>query len=991
MPVRPALTVDDWNRLNRLLEHGLALTAVERVVWLKDLPADSEHLRGLLTDLLAESEATGFAADAELPTAVARLAGEALAAMRREREGDRIGPWQLERLLAEGGMGTVWVAQRADGVMQRTAALKLPRAEWVDRGLSERIARERAILARLQHPAIAVLYDAGVTAAGRPYLALEYVDGQPIDAYCRGRDLASILRLVVQVVRAVAYAHGQLVIHRELKPANVLVTADGLPKLLDFGISKIIEGDATNADATALTRLAGRPLTLAYAAPEQVLALPIGVTADVYALAVMLFELATEARLYRATTPGELEAEVLRGDLRAPSAVATDKQRARQLRGDLDAIIATALKRNPAERYQGADALADDLENFLAGRPVKAQPDSRAYRFAKFIRRNRLPMAAGAAVLVALGVGLGIALWQADQARQQAEEARNQAGRATALNTFVLSLIQQFDPRASQASKAADLALLSSIERRIDTEFKGSADQLLQLRVTVGNAYRARGQHADARRVYRLAIGEAESTLPANHLGLLKARVARASFETADDEALQPIDATIELLRQSGSAGIEPLIDALLARVDAAETIVRRPGMTWASLYADSREAHDLAVRHLEPGSAHQLRAAQNLAYTLTRKGGSKRPEKDRVEEALTAIESALAAARSNPAIAEGNVDLLGAERRYGVLLCDFRSPDDGIRRFWDVAAIGRKHHGDDSLAEELAYFHLSECLVDRGDAEGIWMMERAYRMHASRDEHSPWVLAFLARTVAGWQCDAGRGAECAEFTSKVLVHAAAMPAGEIRSRTIAWIQPPQVRALVLQGKAEEAEALAARFLTQPSGHEDHLNIFRSEALRLSGRFDEAARAADEAVSTARAKGRAGGQLTWMLAQRGLAELESGTPTRALTSAEQAMNMLSETTAWEIDRGVVPLAYGRALLANGRAAEALEPLRQSYGFWLGHDPKSVWAAEAEFWFGRAYIASGDLKRGRWMVAEAKRALTKSPFKLHRALATRATH
>ena len=172
--------------------------------------------------------------------------------------------------------------------------------------------------------------------------------------------------------------------------------------------------------------------------------------------------------------------------------------------------------------------------------------------------------------MVALGIGLGAALWQADQARQQAEEARNQAERATALNTFVLSLIQQFDPRASQASKAADLALLSSIERRIDAEFKGGADQLLQLRVTVGNAYRERGQLAAARRVYRRAIAEAETTLPANDVGLLKARVARAWFGIADDEALQSIDTTIELLRQSGPAGIEPLIDALLARVDSA-------------------------------------------------------------------------------------------------------------------------------------------------------------------------------------------------------------------------------------------------------------------------------------------------------------------------------------------------------------------------------------------------------------------------------------
>ena len=181
----------------------------------------------------------------------------------------------------------------------------------------------------------------------------------------------------------------------------------------------------------------------------------------------------------------------------------------------------------------------------------------------------------------------------------------------------MLGLIQQFDPRASQASKAADLALLSSIERRIDAEFKGGADQLLQLRVTVGNAYRERGQLAAARRVYRRAIVEAETTLPANDVGLLKARVARAWFAIADDEALQSIDTTIELLRQSGPAGIEPLIDALLARVDSAGVIGRRPGMTWDSLYADSREAYDLAVRHFGAGGAQQLRAAQALASTL--------------------------------------------------------------------------------------------------------------------------------------------------------------------------------------------------------------------------------------------------------------------------------------------------------------------------------------------------------------------------------------
>ena len=208
MAMNASLTVADWQRLNGLLATVLDLEVEARTQWLESLGAEDRHLRPVLVDLLSQSDVTGFAAAGEPPTSVARMASAAISAMRREQAGDRIGPWQLERLLAEGGMGAVWVAQRADGVMQRRAALKLPRAEWVDHGLSQRLARERAILARLQHPHIAVLFDAGLADGGRPYLALEYVDGVPIDAYCQGRELKDVLRLMVQVVRAVAYAHG---------------------------------------------------------------------------------------------------------------------------------------------------------------------------------------------------------------------------------------------------------------------------------------------------------------------------------------------------------------------------------------------------------------------------------------------------------------------------------------------------------------------------------------------------------------------------------------------------------------------------------------------------------------------------------------------------------------------------------------------------------------------------------------------------------------
>ena len=572
--------------------------------------------------------------------------------MRREQTGDRIGPWRLERLLAEGGMGAVWVAQRADGVMQRTAALKLPRAEWVDHGLSQRLARERAILARLQHPHIAVLFDAGLADGGRPYLALEYVDGVPIDVWCQGRELKQIVRLFVQVVRAVAYAHGALVIHRDVKPANVLVTPDGEPKLLDFGISKLIEGEATPVEATALTRLAGRPMTLAYAAPEQVLALPITVAADVYALGVLLAELLAGARLYRSQEPRALEAEILTGDLRVPSAIASDKVRARALKGDLDAIVATALKRQPHERYESAAALADDLERYLAGEPVRARPDRRAYRLRKFIARNTLAVGAASAIVLALGVGLGLALWQGFV-------ARDQAARATALNTFVLGLIRTADPNASAQTKAADVAMLRSIEERIDNDFKGSPDQLLQLRVTVGDAYRNRGETAAAARVYQRVVDEASPHLPADDLLMLTARVRTADFNvTVSMKSAMELAGVIEILRSKADinpAAADLLVDALLFQ----RALSRRFGVP-TNPPSDpvvsrrlEREPNEIATRYFGEGSRQQLKTMAQFAGAYGK------------AEAMQRLESALEHGRKRPGV-EGSVEFLQALAVYG-------------------------------------------------------------------------------------------------------------------------------------------------------------------------------------------------------------------------------------------------------------------------------------------------------------------------------------
>jgi tetratricopeptide (TPR) repeat protein len=426
------------------------------------------------------------------------------------------------------------------------------------------------------------------------------------------------------------------------------------------------------------------------------------------------------------------------------------------------------------------------------------------------------------------------------------------------------------------------------------------------------------------------------------------------------------------------------LIDALLARTP-------RPKMTWDLQYADAREAYDLATGHVGAGSTYQLRAAQTLAYVLVNRGGSKRSAADRAEEAFKVLEEALTAARSSPAIKEGNVDLLNAEARYGALLCTFRSVDEGMRRLWEVAGLGRKHHGDDSLPVELAYYQLGECLWERDDPEAVWLKADAYRMAEKRGEHSEGVLAMLANDVATLHCNAGRAVACAEFSNKASIHASAIPAEKIRSQALSSIGVTQARALILRGKADEAEALASQLLIDPRCCEQGLHMVRSEALRLNGRFEDAVLAADKAISIARSKRVNSWELATHLATRGMAELELNHPAQALTALDEAMSMTPTPDVPTFEGGWASryLAYGRALLANNRTAEALEPLRQSYGLWLGQDANSVWAAEAKYWFGRAWIANGEGNRGRRMVAEARKALQASPLPLHRALAAQA--
>ena len=470
-----------WPELSRLLDQALELPAPGRPAWLRALPAVTDEVRASLGRLLSVQRGveTGDFLDRLpllLPATVPSAAGG-------PQSGELVGPWRLLHELGRGGMGSVWLAERDDGQLKRQVALKLPLMTWAP-GLAERLRGERDILALLTHPHIARLYDAGVDGQGRPWLALEYVAGQAIDVFARERgiDVAARLRLLLQVCEAVAYAHSRLVIHRDLKPGNIMVSHDGQVQLLDFGIAKLLQGEHT--EATALTR-AGRALTPDYASPEHVRGEPLGTASDVYSLGVVAYELLTGQRPHRRKRGdlAELERAIASADAARASDAAGNPGLKKRLRGDLDAILHKALQRDPAQRYATAAALAEDIESHLAGHAVQARPDSGAYRLRRFAYRHRLVVGGVAFVIAALSVGLGTALWQTQQARENERQARQAIDREDAVKDLyveTLSTVAGWDAKTfAQTGSVSRLlqATLADFEQR----YKDSPERRLGL------------------------------------------------------------------------------------------------------------------------------------------------------------------------------------------------------------------------------------------------------------------------------------------------------------------------------------------------------------------------------------------------------------------------------------------------------------------------------------------------------------------------------
>ncbi len=464
---------DRWRVLEPLLDRALELTPDERASWLADLRQRTPAVAEELTSLLSGEEAAdrrGFLAEPFTPTLDGSFAGV------------QLGPYTLERLLGQGGMGSVWLARRTDGQFEGFAAVKLLNVALSSAAGQARFRREGSLLARLAHPGIARLLDAGVSPSGQPYLVLEHIDGERIDTFATTHAVSSDGRigLLLQVLDAVGHAHAHLIVHRDLKPSNILVTPDGVVKLLDFGIAKLIDADPAS-DMGALTREGSGPLTPQFAAPEQLHGDAITTATDVYALGLLLHALLAGRLPPRDTAPPSLDL------------------------GDLDTVLLKALRQDPSERYQTVEAFADDLRRYLAHEPVGARPDSIAYRMGKFVRRHRAGVALATGIGAALLAATVFSVAQMHTAQRERDAAIFATRRANALIEFQSLLMSELGDRPLTMREILDRSRVA-LEGQYVGDSRLVAALLVQLSAQYGDLGDNTTQHTLLARAESIAV-----------------------------------------------------------------------------------------------------------------------------------------------------------------------------------------------------------------------------------------------------------------------------------------------------------------------------------------------------------------------------------------------------------------------------------------------------------------------------------------------------
>jgi serine/threonine-protein kinase len=536
----------EWEKVKEVFTAALELPVAERAAFITESCGADDAIRSEVESLLAAHEEP----ENVLEENTYDLAGQ-LQTEGNKYLGKRFGPYSILRELGRGGMGSVFLAARADGEFEQQVALKIIRQSFADRELERHFRRERQILASLNHPNIAKLIDGGVSDTDELFLVMEFIEGQPLIAFGEHHQLTieDRLRLFLKICRAVSFAHQNLVIHRDLKPSNILITQDGEPKLLDFGLAKLTEHSAgsplVSEKGAAQTRTDFRAFTPAYASPEQILGNSVTTTSDVFSLGVILYELLTGAKPFQfeGKSLEEIVRTVSNVEASLPSRVVRSQEpaiqnRQRQLRGDLDNITLKALQKDPPRRYQSVADLANDIERHLEHLPIAARPNTLSYRASRFYQRNRIAVAATALVVLALVAGLGIALWQNNKARRE-------NAKAEAVNAFLQKMLRAPNSQSGDATKGYQTTvneILADAEKRLDgSELSHQPEVRAELRRVLGSSYGDVGNYAAAERNLRQALIEKTQIYGVGSPGLLTTEfslapvfLAKADYENAD-------------------------------------------------------------------------------------------------------------------------------------------------------------------------------------------------------------------------------------------------------------------------------------------------------------------------------------------------------------------------------------------------------------------------------------------------------------------------